>query len=180
MKSSNTLPFLVVIGKKLLTPHLFDICGLFFVYLFTQKNNSNYLKKLTGTGSIRKLCIFSPCAQIRQWPHKLSFLFACLSCTLSAAAVSRFAVLTIDFGREAISQTKYKYVFQNYIFFLQPCSWSSSSFSRWSLASRPSASLSAWASTWGPGSSTCGGFRQFSRYFSISLKTFFKHFYTPK
>lgn len=36
--------------------------------------------------------------QIRQWPHNLSFLFACLTCTVGMFNISRFAVLTIDFG----------------------------------------------------------------------------------
>merc|ERR1711971_679657 len=42
--------------------------------------------------------------QIRQWPHNLSFLFACLTCTLSMFSISRFAILTIDFGVTFILQ----------------------------------------------------------------------------
>ncbi len=37
-------------------------------------------------------------SQIRAWPHKLSFLFACLTCTVGMFSISRFAILTIDFG----------------------------------------------------------------------------------
>lgn len=37
-------------------------------------------------------------SQITQWPHNLSFLFACLTCTVGMFSISRFAILTIDFG----------------------------------------------------------------------------------
>ena len=36
--------------------------------------------------------------QVRQWPHNLSFLFACLTCTVGMFSISRFAILTIDLG----------------------------------------------------------------------------------
>ena len=37
-------------------------------------------------------------SQIRRWPHNFSFLFAAFSATIGMFSVSRFAVLTVEFG----------------------------------------------------------------------------------
>ena len=37
-------------------------------------------------------------SQIRKWPHNLSFLFAAFSATIGMFSISRFAVLTVEFG----------------------------------------------------------------------------------
>lgn len=39
-----------------------------------------------------------------QWPHSLSSMFACLSCTVGLCNISRFATLTVCFGANFIFQ----------------------------------------------------------------------------
>lgn len=36
--------------------------------------------------------------KIRQWPKNHCFVFACLTCTISMFSISRFAILSIDYG----------------------------------------------------------------------------------
>lgn len=35
---------------------------------------------------------------IGQWPHRLSSMLACLACTLGLFNISRFAILSVQFG----------------------------------------------------------------------------------
>ncbi len=63
LKSSNTLPFLVI-GKKLLAPHLFDICELFFVYFaffpHTRKKQFQLFEKTYGNWKYSQVMYFFP------------------------------------------------------------------------------------------------------------------------
>uniref|UniRef100_A0A0K2TZK3 Uncharacterized protein n=1 Tax=Lepeophtheirus salmonis TaxID=72036 RepID=A0A0K2TZK3_LEPSM len=65
----------------------------------TNSNNTESSSGVTSTAAM----IFTPeeeakRVQVGQWPHGLSFLFAALACTMSFFTISRFAVLTSNFG----------------------------------------------------------------------------------